>query len=290
MDLNSQHQDAPFAQSPLRRVLLVDDDPAIRDVLARYMSSAGLEVTQAKDGNVALEIFRGQPFDLVLSDVKMPLMDGLQLLEAVKDLSPTLPVVMISGYEDTETIVRALKMGAENFLAKPVTKANLIRVLKQALAARVPINLGLDSCCSVHHVSEMTTPSRPEFIRLLVNQMGISAEQAGFVEDRLDNSLRLALVEALTNAMEHGNDWDEDKPVAVRAEFTRHQMRVTISDQGRGFPWQRLPDPTHGSNLTAERGRGVFLMRTIMDQVSFNDKGNQVTLVKQRNDSSQLQP
>ena len=212
----------------------------------------------------------------------MPVMDGLQLLEAVKDLSPTMPVVLISGYDEPETIVTALKRGAENFLAKPITKANLMRVLEQALATRVHIHLGLDNCCSVHQVTEATTPSRPEFIPLLVGQIAASAEQAGFVDDRLDNSLRLALVEALTNAMEHGNGWDQDKPVAVRSEFTRGEMRVTISDQGPGFAWRGLPDPTINGNILAERGRGVFLMRAIMDQVSFNDVGNQVTLIKQR--------
>ena len=61
-------------------------------------------------------------------------------------------------------------------------------------------------------------------------------------------------MEALTNAMEHGNGWDQDKPVAVRrSEFTRGEMRVTISDQGPGFAWRGLPDPTINGNILAER-------------------------------------
>lgn len=283
MEPKDYRRDAPYGDLPPSRVLLADDDPAVREVLARYLISAGLEVIQAKDGGEALSLFRQGPFDLVISDVKMPVMDGLQLLEAVKDLSPTVPVVLISGYDEPTTIVAALKKGAENYLSKPITKANLMRVLEQALAARVHIHLGLDLCCAVHQVTETVTPSRPEFIPLLVSQIAVSAEQAGFVDDRLDNSLRLALVEALTNAMEHGNQWDQDKPVAVRSEFTRSEMRVTISDQGSGFAWRGIPDPTVNGNILAERGRGVFLMRAIMDQVSFNDMGNQVTLIKQRN-------
>jgi anti-sigma regulatory factor (Ser/Thr protein kinase) len=212
----------------------------------------------------------------------MPGMDGMALLQEVKSRNPLTPVVLISGYEEARMIVRALKMGAEDFLAKPFNRERLLRSLEQALTTRLPVRLGRDGCCSVHQVTEIVIPSRPEFIRLLINQMCLSAEQAGYVEDQLDNSLRLALVEALTNAMEHGNKWDSEKTVRVKASFSRSEMKVTISDQGRGFSWHSLPDPTSEVNLTAERGRGVFLMRTIVDEVKFNQPGNQVTLVSRK--------
>lgn len=107
-----------------------------------------------------------------------------------------------------------------------------------------------------------------------------AAKSAGFDEKALF-AVRLALDEALTNAVRHGNASDPSKKVTVEFSTEPHQLTVTIEDEGPGFDPEAVPDPTAEENLGRPHGRGVMLMRAYMTDVQFNERGNRVTLVKQ---------
>jgi serine/threonine-protein kinase RsbW len=92
-------------------------------------------------------------------------------------------------------------------------------------------------------------------------------------------NLRVGLTEALTNAMLYGNRQDPQKRVRVEMSLVCGVVRIRVTDQGSGFDPRSVPDPTLPSNLLKEGGRGLFLMRQLMDEVLFNDQGNSVTLV-----------
>jgi serine/threonine-protein kinase RsbW len=94
--------------------------------------------------------------------------------------------------------------------------------------------------------------------------------------------IRLALEEALVNAIKHGNRQDPDKSVHIRFQITPHQFLIEIKDEGRGFDPDAVPDPLHPTNLERPGGRGVFLMRHYMCWVQYNEVGNCVTLCKTR--------
>lgn len=272
----------PLRGSRIRRILVADDEELVRSLLVRYLEHKGFQVVFTGDGKAALELFRREPFDLVLSDMRMPSLDGLKLLTAIKEINSRVPVVLISGYGDVETVVAALKAGAENFLAKPLKMESLGRVVEQALSISC---LGFGSQVLVPQVRQVTylqAPSKPEYICEMVQQVALSAVAVGYATFDLDNNLKLALVEGITNAMEHGNRWDAGKKVSVKSEVTKDLLRLTIKDQGPGFDVHLLPDPTVSDHLLAERGRGVFLMQAIMDEVTYNEQGNQLTLVKRR--------
>jgi serine/threonine-protein kinase RsbW len=96
---------------------------------------------------------------------------------------------------------------------------------------------------------------------------------------RLDFNLRVGLTEALSNAMLYGNSHDPSKRVLVEVVLQRGRLEARVTDQGAGFDPSEVPDPTRPENLTKPCGRGLFLMRQLLDEVSFNDQGNQVTLV-----------
>ncbi len=108
-----------------------------------------------------------------------------------------------------------------------------------------------------------------------------SCEAEGYSEDALF-AVRLALDEALSNAVRHGNDNDPAKTVMVEYEVTCDELRVVVEDEGHGFDPDTLPDPTAEENLNRPHGRGVMLMRAYMTEVSFNERGNRITLVKRR--------
>ncbi len=95
-------------------------------------------------------------------------------------------------------------------------------------------------------------------------------------------AIHLALEEALTNALKHGNQWDPQKRVTVRWQVTHERFWIQISDEGRGFDPETVPDPTLDENLEQPSGRGLMLMRSYMDVVSFNREGNSVAMVKFR--------
>ena len=93
-------------------------------------------------------------------------------------------------------------------------------------------------------------------------------------------AIKLALEEALTNAVKHGNEGDASKKVVVRYGITPKQVEIVVTDQGGGFDPEAVPDPTTDENIQRPCGRGILLMRAYMSRVEYNDAGNEVRLVK----------
>jgi serine/threonine-protein kinase RsbW len=104
------------------------------------------------------------------------------------------------------------------------------------------------------------------------------AQEAGFDEDCCF-SLRLAMDEALVNAIVHGNDHAEHKEIEVTAEITPQKISISVADEGNGFNQNNLSDPREEPYLHKTHGRGVFLIRQFTSDVFFNDKGNKITFV-----------
>jgi len=93
-------------------------------------------------------------------------------------------------------------------------------------------------------------------------------------------AVKLSLDEALINAIRHGNQYDRSKHITVGYRVDDEQVVITVADQGPGFDPGSLPDPTTESNRWKQGGRGIFLIRAYMDEVCFNERGNQIWLVK----------
>lgn len=115
-------------------LLIVDDDTAVREVLATLLVEEGHRCATAEDANVALAMVEGEPFDLVLSDLKMPGRDGLWLLEQMKLVAPSLPVVILTGHGGREREAELLERGAAGFLLKPPSLPDLLRLIEDLLS------------------------------------------------------------------------------------------------------------------------------------------------------------
>ena len=109
------------------------------------------------------------------------------------------------------------------------------------------------------------------------------AREVGFEDDRLRLNFRVGLTEALANAMLYGNSRDPRKRVRVEARLSAQEIAVQVTDEGRGFDPESVLDPTLPANRLRAGGRGLFLIRKLMDRVEFNDRGNSIrmTLVRQ---------
>ena len=131
-----------------KRVLVVDDDEAILDVLGQYMRIIGLDVICAASGEEALTEFKKDRFDIVVSDIKMANMDGLTLLSEVRRIDPEILFIVITGYPSIETVLEAMKKGATDYLVKPFQFDEIKIKIERALVEkdmnrRIKSNQGL---------------------------------------------------------------------------------------------------------------------------------------------------
>ena len=115
-------------------VLVVDDEQGIRDMLSWYLGQREFEVHTAPDGRAAEEVLSRQPVDLVISDVTMPKLNGLQLLDAIGRLKPGPAVIMMTGFGTVETAVHAMRRGAADFLLKPFDLEHLISRVSEVIS------------------------------------------------------------------------------------------------------------------------------------------------------------
>jgi two-component system, NtrC family, nitrogen regulation response regulator NtrX len=119
----------------MSKILIIEDEPAIRRVLTKILSeeSTSYQVDEAEDGLQGFEKIKTTDYDLVLCDIKMPKMDGVELLEAVKKIKPEIPMVMISGHGDMETAIQTMRLGAFDYISKPPDLNRLLNTVRNAL-------------------------------------------------------------------------------------------------------------------------------------------------------------
>lgn len=124
-------------QGEAPRVLIVDDEPLICDLLERILEGEGLELRTTSKGQEVPAIIKGQKYNLIISDLKMPGVNGMDLLQEIKRISPGTAVIIITGYGTVETAVEAMKHGAYDFIAKPFHEVEqVVNTVRRALAAQ----------------------------------------------------------------------------------------------------------------------------------------------------------
>jgi two-component system chemotaxis response regulator CheY len=126
-------------------VLVIDDEEDVREVLRLHLESAGYNVLEAEDGEDGIEIIRSEDnivnIGVVLCDIRMPKVNGAECVDFLKKEAPGIPVVMVTGYPDTEMTTAFLKKGVKDYLVKPVEKEKLLGVVDKVIAAEKDIGL-----------------------------------------------------------------------------------------------------------------------------------------------------
>src|SRR6478609_7347527 len=117
----------------MSNILLIDDEKAIRKTLQEILTYEGFKVKEAGDGEEGLKMFNEKTYDVVLCDIKMPKLDGIEFLTKANALNPDIPVVMISGHGTIETAVEAIKKGAYDYISKPPDLNRLLITVRNAL-------------------------------------------------------------------------------------------------------------------------------------------------------------
>jgi CheY-like chemotaxis protein len=275
------------------RIAVVEDDASVRALLVRALRKERpadrIEAFDRADKALDHLEATGWQWDLVITDMRMPGMDGLTLLRAIKRGAPTLPVIVLTAVRDDAYIQSCYEEGASDYIAKPVRVRMLNRLVSDALARRAalegedPFRIDLP----VRGWMELTAGSRKEYLerlRLFADQLYGTA-----LDDQTKFQLRMAVDELGGNAVEWGNRGDPRKRLRIDYVFFPDQVVVRIRDEGEGFQVAQLEDPTldplahlHRRQQSGKRlgGYGVFLIRKLMDKVIYNDRGNEVVLTK----------
>ena len=288
------------------KILVVDDNPVDRHLVGSLLNAVDeWDIEYATDGAHALvQLDTVQP-DIIVTDLQMPYVDGLELVQRVRQDHSDIPVVLITSYGSEKTAVEALKCGAANYSPKNALRKDLVRTVRQVLDLSNHVRAS-------RLKSNQPAPTNLAFV--LENDLGLVGPLIEHLQtmmpawsDRDRLQVSMALDEALVNAMHHGNlevesslrvdDESEyyervrlrrtqtpfcDRRVHIQAEFSEQHLCVQISDEGPGFDPTTIPDPTDEENIQKIGGRGLFLIKSFMSQVVHNPTGNQITMTKIR--------
>jgi serine/threonine-protein kinase RsbW len=255
-------------------VLVVDDQPHVRQLLELVLAREGFAVWSAGTGKAAVEFCRRNRglIGAVLLDVRMPGLDGPATLAALREINPHVRALFVSGGDTGPYTPEALLgMGAEAVLQKPFDLAEVCRAVGTALSRRQAEQPG----------SVRLTVHRTADLPLVIEPVVEAMERLGYPGKDVFG-VRLALEEALVNAIRHGNNNDPSKQVRVSYRVTPQEVWALVEDQGQGFDPAAVADPTTEEGMERPGGRGLLLMRHYLSSVVYNQRGNAVTLSKRR--------
>lgn len=289
------------------RILIVDDSEVDRRLAHGLLrGDPELEIVFANNGREGLEEIERSTPDLVLTDLIMPELDGLELVQAVKRDHPLIPVILMTSKGNEEIAVEALRRGASSYTPKKNLARDLCETVQNVLAvSRQERNQARLHSCMTTSCCEFELQNDSSLIPPLVGYVQDDATRLGLCDEAERLRVGVALDEALANALYHGNleissalrDSDHGKYVELVASRVRQapycerrihvdvQMspeegRFVIRDEGTGFDPDDVEDCTMAANLDKVGGRGLLLMRTFMDEVIFRGAGNEVVLIK----------
>jgi CheY-like chemotaxis protein len=292
----------------MSRVLVVEDSPTQSQQIQFLLEDAGFDVLTAGHGLEALQVLQRTPPDIVVTDLEMPEMNGLQLVEAIRRDFATIPVVLMTAHGSEEIAALALRKGAASYVPKVYLDQDIIPTVEHVLTAtKADRHYQRAFECLTHGESHFLLHNDPALIAPLIGYLEEMLARLELCDQTEIMRVSIALQEALLNAIDHGNleasselrqkDESEyqdlirkrrqekpyrDRRVNVSARMSPAEVVYVIRDQGPGFDPSSLADPRDPGNLERVGGRGLLLIRTFMDEVFHNPTGNEITMLKRR--------
>ncbi len=274
-----------------RRVVVVDDDRALRHALSTLLREAGYDVVQASDGREALASLAREPADLILLDLGLPGMSGLDVLKELRALALPPRVVVITADDTPGTLLEAIRGQVDGYVTKPFAPGGIVDVIDDVLAkppaAALPIEV---------------VSARPEWVELLAPcSLDVANRIQGFImtleaslPEKVRESVGQAFHELLFNGVEWGGKLDPTRKVRISCIRTRRMLLYRIADPGEGFDFGRLShaaisnpedDPLQHALVREEKGLrpgglGLKITRTLVDELVYNEKRNEVVFIK----------
>lgn len=274
---------------PENRLLIVDDDPEMHDLIRVMLSDTPWSVTSALSGGDALAKLKEVPYDVVLTDILMPEMDGITLLNWILTIHPGAKVLVMTAANRPDRVAGSMRGQAAGYLSKPFSKEALMEALAEALDSQIdsddievlsdkPNWISVRARCKLEIADHLT-----RFFRELPAELDEEQRAAASTAFR----------ELLTNAIEHGGKLDPEKKVELHFIRTGQAIVYYIRDPGQGFSIDKLPHaaishpgaPMEHLKVRQEMGIrpggfGLLLLNNFADELIYNSKGNEVILIK----------
>lgn len=290
-------------------ILVVDDSTVDRKLATGLLTQeSDWRVVEAIDGEAAVTVIQSEAPDLIVTDLQMPGMTGLELISSIHKSHSHIPVILMTSKGSEEIAIEALQSGASSYVPKRVLATTLVETARRVLTSIQETRKHSELMNRLGERTETFVLENDVNLLMAMSRHFQSVLADSWSLDRTDR-LRTgtALEEALLNAMYHGNlevsselkeqdhqafyalaeerrhstPWIERR-IYIRTTLNPQEAKFVIRDDGKGFDPSTLPDPTDPENLIRPFGRGVMLMRAFMDDVVYNSVGNEVTLTRKR--------
>ena len=287
-------------------ILLVEDSATQAMQMKLLLESAAHSVTCVDDGTVALERLADGYNELVVTDLELPVLSGLDLIKKMQADFPDIPAVLVTAQGSERLAAEALKHGAAAYVPKSMLSEMLLGTVEDVLGV---MRTDRSYAELIDHLTEnrlvFDLPMKPEFIEPVVDLTMHMAAGMELLCGTERHRVSIALKHALSNAFYRGNlelshaQWQEsddapenelvqqrltqmpykNRKVHFDARLMRDTLRVVIRDEGHGFDASKVPH-VNASTMDGTKGRGLILIHSFMDKVTYNERGNEVTLVK----------
>lgn len=273
------------------RILLVDDDRAFRHAIGTLLTEAGHTVLQAADGPEALALVKREAVDLMLLDIGLPGMSGLEVLTGVRAMAAPPRVVIVTADDTPETLLKAVRSQADRYVRKPFAPTAIVQIVSEALRAEPAASLPIE-----------VVSARPEWVEIVAPcSLAVADRIQAFVmqlETNLPEDLRESVGDAfrelLCNAVEWGGRLDPTRKVRISCLRAKRMLLYRIADPGEGFDIESLShaaisnaegDPLQHAFVREEKGLrpgglGLAITRTLVDELIYNEARNEVVFVK----------
>ncbi|HKE87573.1 MAG TPA: response regulator [Vicinamibacterales bacterium] len=272
-----------------RNILLVDDDRALRLALSALLKGAGHLVDTAGDGPEALALLEDRRFDIVLLDIGLPSMNGLDVLARARALAAPPLVIMMTADDTSETLLESVRRQAYRYLRKPFPPSTIIDVVNDAVGPATALSFEVVSARP--EWLELVAPCTLEMVeRIQSFVMHLDAQLPEDVREAVAQAFR----ELLTNAIEWGGKFDPNRKVRISCVRAKKMLFYRIQDPGEGFDIDGLrhaaisnpvDDPIRHLIVREQKGLrpggfGLAMTRSLVDELIYNESRNEVIFVK----------
>ena len=273
-----------------KKVLVVDDDRALNHVLVELLRKAGFLTVGVTDGAAALKRLEREKFDAVLLDVGLPKMSGLEVLKRIRAKETRPKVLVMTADETPETVLRAVKEQAYQYVAKPLKPKAILEIVEQMVASEVE-PAAIEVISGKPDWVELLVPCRVE----MADRLNSFLQQLQMnLPEEIQGSLERAFRELLMNAIEWGGRLDPARKVRIAYIRAGRMLLYRIQDPGPGFQPEDLPHAAVSNSpgkpydhimVREQRGLrpggfGLLISRAMVDELIYNEAHNEVVFVK----------
>ncbi|HPG30218.1 MAG TPA: ATP-binding protein [bacterium] len=266
-----------------KNILIASNNLKLINYLTGYILQNNAIPFTANDLNQSFDIIKNESIDLIISEAKYSSerrTESEDLLKFINKNFLFIPVVIILKQYEINLIKHSLKNGATSFFIEPFDIDDLISEINKIK----PIRVNFDNRMKILNGSSLRYSVEINSSAVLVGAVGFNISEIFKIlhPEKTDavNSIMLAANEIILNAIIHGNKNDESKKVNITALIESNRFQMIVTDEGNGFDYQNLPDPTDSQFIFKDSGRGIYLTKMYFDEINFYLGGSRVELIK----------